>query len=71
VGADVIKGVKGNYKPGDAVQVLYIPWILRINLFRPTNPFVTEINIGCFRRGPQNHGIVALFLLTIVLSVLL
>jgi hypothetical protein len=19
--------------------------------------FVTEINIGCFRRGPQNHGI--------------
>ena len=19
--------------------------------------FLTEINIGCFRRGPQNHGI--------------
>jgi len=38
VGADVLKDVKGNYNPGDAVQVLYIPWILRINLFKPTNP---------------------------------
>jgi len=22
--------------------------------------FVTEINIGCFRRGPQNHGITSI-----------
>ena len=52
------------------LQIIHIPWILRINLFKPTNPkdelayisswyiwFVTEINIGYFRRGPQNHGI--------------
>ena len=34
-------------------QVLYIPWILRINLFKPTNPkdeLVYEfINVECSR----------------------
>ena len=24
------------------IQVLYIPWILRINLFKPRNPGITD-----------------------------